>query len=132
MLLVTSTPAPSVPAASPSAQEVPAPALGAAIAKQLDKAVAAWRRRYLIFKPLELVVDALRAKVTQQLRDAGVKSFDSKHGTVSLQTKHTTNWEAMVRAVIAPKFVEQLIPEYTTESAPFVRAPTRWSGETKR
>jgi hypothetical protein len=103
-----------------------------AIAKQLDRAVGLWRRAYLIIKPLEQRVEAARARFTELLVAAGVKGFDSKHGTINLETKKTTNWEALARSVIASKFVDELVPQFTSESKPYVRAPQRWAGEAKR
>ncbi len=128
---MTSTPALSEVAIPPGT--APAPALDGAIAKKLDKAVNAWRRIYLLFKPLEDRVDVARKKFVELLAAAGVKSFESKHGTISLTTKQTTNWEA-TRAVDhrAGSSSEQAIPQFTSESAPYVRAPARWSGEAKR
>lgn len=124
---MTSTPAPS-DSAAPHASS-PAPALDGAVA---DRLIGLWKKAYLLFKPIEARVDAARAKVVEMLIAAGVHSFDSKHGAIGLQTKKTTNWEALARSVVAPAFVEQLIPQFTSESAPFVRAPTRWNGEAKR
>lgn len=127
---MTSTPAPSEPATPPVV--APTPALDGAIASRLDKTVNTWRRVYLLFKPLEDRVEVARKKFVELLVAAGVKSFESKHGTISLTTKQTTNWEALARSIIEPKFIEQAIPQFTSESAPYVRAPARWSGEAKR
>lgn len=113
----------------------PTPAFDAALAEKL---IGAWHRLYLTFKPIEVKleavrakVDAARAKIVKLLVDAGVESFVSKHGKVSLQRRHTINWEQLARDTLKPEFVEKLVAMYTTTSAPFTRAPQSWSGESK-
>lgn len=117
------TPAPSQSGSSPS-PSTPAPALDARLAEKL---IGGWRRIYRLLKPLEARVDIARAKVLGVLVASGVQRFDSKHGTIGLQTRKTVNWEALARSVIEPKFVEQLVPQFTNESDPFIRAPASWS-----
>lgn len=125
-----STPAP-IESASPQV-----PALASAIDIVLaTKLVGAWRRVYLIFKPLEARVDDARGKVAELMRAAGLQlgeKLATKHGDVCLQTKSTIDWEGMARSVVKPEFLEQLKTQFTSTSKPFVRAPHSWSGEAKR
>ena len=121
-----STPA-SSQSAPPSAS-TPVPALDSKLA---ELAVGAWKRLYLRFKPLAGLVEAAREKVTKLLVDAGVDNLATKHGTLTLQTKSTTNWEKLARSIIKPELLEQSIPMFTSTSAQFLRAPASWSGESK-
>lgn len=125
-----STPAP-IESASPQV-----PALASAIDIVLaTKLVGAWRRVYLIFKPLEARVDDARGKVAELMRAAGLQlgeKLATKYGDVCLQTKSTIDWEGMARSVVKPEFLEQLKTQFTSTSKPFVRAPHSWSGEAKR
>lgn len=119
----------SVPSqsASPSAL-TPAPTLDSKLA---ELAVGMWKRFYLRFKPLEDKVDAARKKVAQMLVAAGVENIATKHGTLTLQRKNTTDWEALARAYIKPELITSSLPMFTSTSDPFLRAPSSWSGEAK-
>jgi hypothetical protein len=120
----TSAPSQSAP---PSAS-TPAPTLDSKLA---ELAVGMWKRFYLRFKPLEDKVDAARKKVVALLVAAGVENIATKHGTLSLQRKSTTDWQALARAVIKPELLDEYVKQFTTTSDPFVRAPASWSGEAK-
>jgi hypothetical protein len=120
----TSAPSQSAP---PSAS-TPAPTLDS---KLVELAVGAWKRFYLRFKPLEDKVEAARKKLAQMLVAAGVENIATKHGTLTLQRKTTTNWEALARSIVKPELLEQSIQLFTSTSEPFLRAPASWSGEAK-
>jgi hypothetical protein len=125
-----STPAPIEPA-DPLAS-APASAADNALATKL---IGAWKRAYLIFKPLEARVDAARLKVAELMHASGFQlgeKLSTKHGDVCLSTKSTIDWEGMARSVVKPEFLEQLKTQFTSTSKPFVRAPHSWSGEAKR
>lgn len=124
-----STPAPTQGQTPPNPSGSQPPAFDAALAERL---IGAWRRVYKLLKPLEAKVDGARAKVVQLLVDAGVESFASKHGKVSLQRKKTVDWEQLARDLITPKVIEGIIERYTSTSSPFTRAPASWSGEAKK
>jgi hypothetical protein len=120
-------------APQPSIPKVDAPA-PRQLPENFERLVGAWKRIYLIAKKLEPRVETARKTVVQLLVTAGFKVGEhatSKHGTISLQTKSTTNWEGIARAVVAPAFLEQLIPQFTKVGEPFLRAPQSWAGEAK-
>lgn len=117
----------SAPKPEPAPTASPAPAKST-IARA-EKLVAAWRRCYRILKPIEARVDAARKAVVQLLLDAELKGIATKHGEINLQTTKTTNWEALARSVIKSEFIEQLVPQFTSESQPYARALPKWSAE---
>ncbi|HEY1554840.1 MAG TPA: hypothetical protein VGF94_08400 [Kofleriaceae bacterium] len=99
-----------------------------------ERLVGAWHRIYLLAKKLEPKVEAARKTVVSLLVAAGVpvgEHIATKYGSISLQTKVTTNWEAMARSTLAPAFIEQLVPQFTKTGDPFTRAPQSWAGEAK-
>lgn len=119
----------SAPKSEPTTTPEVSPAPTRALLARATKLIGAWKRGYKLLKPLEAKVDAARKLVVDLLVDAGLQGIVTKHGELNLQTKTTTNWEALARAVIAPKFIEQLVPQFTTKSDPYLRGLTRWSAE---
>ena len=102
--------------------------------KNIDRLVAVWKRAFVLAKKIEPKVEAARAAVVQLLVDAGVPvgdKIETKHGSLSLQTKTTTDWEGLARSVIATDKLEELVPKFTKTSAPFTRAPSSWAGEAR-
>lgn len=116
---------------APKSETAPtaSPAPAKSTTRKVEKLVGAWRRIYKIFKPLEAKVDTARKAVVELLVAAGLEKIETKFGPVSLSRKDTTDWQALARSVIAPAFVEQLIPQFTKTSEPYTRAPTHWSAE---
>lgn len=112
---------PSPPSASP------APATSTI--RRAEKLIGAWRRVYQLWKPLETKVDAARKAVVELIVAAGLDGIDTKFGEIKLMRKDTTDWQALARSVIAPAFIEQLVPAFTKTGDPYTRAPTRWSAE---
>lgn len=99
-----------------------------------DKAITAWKRVYLLFKPLETKLEAARTKVVKLLVDAGFQPgvhYVSKHGKIGLQTQNRTDWEGLARHCLSDKVIAALLPSFTKRTDPFVRAPHSWAGEAK-
>ena len=97
--------------------------------RSIERAVGSWRRLYRLFKPLERKTDAARDQVVELLKANGLEAVDTKHGTIKLMTKDTVDWQALARSVIAPAFIAQLVPQFTTKSDPYTRGLPTWSSK---
>jgi len=129
--------------------------MSAALAKKqapslsiLDKAIAKFRDYWVPAKRAEIKYEQLKAKsdkakaaVIAIMQKAGIESHDSPYGKISLQTKETTNYEAVltdIAEVYKIKHgvdlftlvdVETLKAKHTKECDAFIRAPQAWGGK---
>lgn len=98
---------------------------------KLGRLIAKWKRLYLRHKPLELELEKARHAVRDGIIESGEKFIASKLGTIALQTKTVTDWEALARSALKPEFIAQMLPMFTRESAAFVAAPRDWGAEAR-
>lgn len=101
----------------------------------LEKAVHSWMGAYVkwcaIVKPIEVKLDEAKGKVASMMRASGLDAFESKMGRISLQTKVTTDWEALARTLLKEEVINENIEKFKKESDPFLRAPQAWAGKAK-
>jgi hypothetical protein len=99
----------------------------------LEAAINAWMAVHQKLngfkKALEPRVDASKAKVIDLMKAAGLESYASKYGKISLQTKKTINWEALARSLITEQVINGVVEKFTKVSDEFVKAPQSWGGD---
>jgi len=99
----------------------------------IENAIRAWMNLHMklaaVTKPIERYLDEAKDRVVTLIGAAGLTTFDSKFGKISLQTKTTIDWEGIARSVGTAEQIEALKPKFTSESEAFVRAPQSWSGK---
>lgn len=97
--------------------------------KNLDRLVRFWKIAYVASKKIEAKVDAAKAKVVELLKQHGIEHIETKLGKIGFQTKTVEDWEGLARSMLAPQVIAGMLPSFTKQSAPFIRAPSSWSSE---
>jgi hypothetical protein len=116
-------------------------------APRINRAIAKWRAFFIPFKKSERATAKLKERVDRQksvvigeLQAAGLETFESPLGVVSLQRQTSVDWHMVLHDVItqlgekgvdvrAMVDVDATEKAHTKQGEVFVRAPQSWAGK---
>jgi hypothetical protein len=98
---------------------------------KVDQLVATWKKLHIASKQIQPQLEQTREDVTKLIVESGADHIVTKLGTIGLQHKTSTDWEALARHFLSAAVIDASVGLFKKQSDPFVCAPREWGFEAR-